>query len=630
MAEQNVIMGFTITDIIQKGLNYSGQAIKFAVGNALEETLKSKTFSDQLVARLFGAKLVLLEHTGDLFKIGVNYSSGNCDELGKAVFGLVGDVIGGIAGEIGGRSLGGWAGGATGGLVGTSFFGVGSVGGAMIGYRAGSVGGAIAGGYVGGKIVEMGFETIWNKTKVLEDGGACYADIGGIKIQFQTQTSQDAAPKPSFGTMPVVGNTVPTVAVDLSNPNKPTVTTRASSSASSDSEETAFVPNSSMKWVSTTSGTTGVITEKIVNESGATVLSAAPGQLISQNPDTGVVSTPWGAGGKEYFDPSTQKRIYVYADNSGFVVGQNGASDTYFDAGSFNQNANGTINITPTGSSTPITLFGTTNTVNINTSVGAATGTGTTDAASSVSNSGNGLISTGSTSVSGTGNVNNDSGNTATKNYFVTDGIRPGNNNLGVTGVIGNAKDPLGVILNGGVNTGTGAVVAGGVTNTQATAQTRVVPVDPLILDLDGGGVTLTSFGTNPVMFDVDNDRTSAGGRTQEQTGWMAAGEGMVVHDLDGNGKIDGINETLSEYYNGQAGAAGSGTGGTKPYANGFAALKSLDSNNDTSISLAATVQSYVSGNTDGNVAQALSTATLGVRHITGGAANDVRYGIAA
>lgn len=48
---------------------------------------------------------------------------------------------------------------------------------------------------------------------------------------------------------------------------------------------------------------------------------------------------------------------------------------------------------------------------------------------------------------------------------------------------------------------------------------------------------------------------------------------------MDRNGKIDNMAETLSEYYGGQAGAGGAD--GTKPFKNGFEALKSLDSNQD-------------------------------------------------
>jgi Ca2+-binding RTX toxin-like protein len=110
--------------------------------------------------------------------------------------------------------------------------------------------------------------------------------------------------------------------------------------------------------------------------------------------------------------------------------------------------------------------------------------------------------------------------------------------------------------------------------------------IDPLILDLNGDGVQLTSYQDTVVLFDVDHD-----GGSKEQTGWVAANtitggtppaintDGIVVQDLNSNGVIDNISETLSEYYNGTVGTGGDV--GSKPFANGFMALKSLDSNSD-------------------------------------------------
>ena len=95
--------------------------------------------------------------------------------------------------------------------------------------------------------------------------------------------------------------------------------------------------------------------------------------------------------------------------------------------------------------------------------------------------------------------------------------------------------------------------------------------VDPLILDLNGDGVKTTDYGSSPVFFDADNDGSL------EQTGWVSAQDGIVVKDLNNNGIIDNISETMSEYFGGVAGT----DGGTKPFKDGFAALKSLDSNGD-------------------------------------------------
>jgi Ca2+-binding RTX toxin-like protein len=100
------------------------------------------------------------------------------------------------------------------------------------------------------------------------------------------------------------------------------------------------------------------------------------------------------------------------------------------------------------------------------------------------------------------------------------------------------------------------------------------LPTDPLILDLNGDGVRLTDYLTAPVFFDVDND-----GGSLEETGWVDASDGIVAIDLNNNGKIDNISETFSEFFGGAAGSAGSA--GEKRFQNGFAALKSLDSNGD-------------------------------------------------
>jgi len=123
------------------------------------------------------------------------------------------------------------------------------------------------------------------------------------------------------------------------------------------------------------------------------------------------------------------------------------------------------------------------------------------------------------------------------------------------------------------------------------------VYVDPLVLDLNGDGVKLTDYGSAPVLFDADHD-----GGSLEQSGWVDANDGIVVQDLSGNGVIDGIHETLSEYFNGAVGTGGNA--GTRPFANGLAALKSLDSNSDNVFSSSDTawnnLRVWVDANHDG------------------------------
>ncbi|NBI13547.1 hypothetical protein GVX81_07980 [[Haemophilus] felis] len=100
------------------------------------------------------------------------------------------------------------------------------------------------------------------------------------------------------------------------------------------------------------------------------------------------------------------------------------------------------------------------------------------------------------------------------------------------------------------------------------------LPVDPLILDLNGDGAKAVSYNDFSVLFDIDND-----GGSLEETGWLSHQDGLLVRDLNNNGKIDNMSEVFSEYYAGRAGR--NGEAGEKPFANGFEALKSLDSNKD-------------------------------------------------
>ena len=87
----------------------------------------------------------------------------------------------------------------------------------------------------------------------------------------------------------------------------------------------------------------------------------------------------------------------------------------------------------------------------------------------------------------------------------------------------------------------------------------------PLIVDLDGDGVETSDIHGN-VYFDHDNNGFA------EKTSWVGKDDGLLVRDLNGNGQIDdgtelfGNNSVLS---NGQKAA------------NGFEALKDLDSNKD-------------------------------------------------
>ena len=82
----------------------------------------------------------------------------------------------------------------------------------------------------------------------------------------------------------------------------------------------------------------------------------------------------------------------------------------------------------------------------------------------------------------------------------------------------------------------------------------------PLVLDLDGDGIELTSVNGATAFFDVNVDGFA------EATGWVAADDGLLAYDINGNGIID----DGTELYGDQTG-----------HAHGFQALAQLDSNGD-------------------------------------------------
>ncbi len=111
--------------------------------------------------------------------------------------------------------------------------------------------------------------------------------------------------------------------------------------------------------------------------------------------------------------------------------------------------------------------------------------------------------------------------------------------------------------------------------------------MEPLILDLNGNGAHTTKLGwvegQSSTYFDMDNDGFA------ERTAWVAAGDGMLVIDKNGNGKIDNQNELF---------------GNNATYADGFANLKQYDSNNDNKITSAdaqfSQLRVWVDANGDG------------------------------
>ncbi|NTU73601.1 LysM peptidoglycan-binding domain-containing protein, partial [Candidatus Roizmanbacteria bacterium] len=306
---------------------------------------------------------------------------------------------------------------------------------------------------------------------------------------------------------------------------------------------------------------------------------ASPGDGISYNSGTqSYTITHIENGAKEYYDPIQEEYVYRYADGSGYL--RTNGKETYFGSDQIYLNADGSV-IVPQHYIyvTNNNLFILTTDPNFTAQQG-----GSADPTTSANADNSTLLSEATHTIKGVGNVNTVRGNEGYANSILSDSYRPGANEVLATGTLANGDFSYANISN--IANGTGAY-----TNMLSSGAAAWIPVDPLVLDLNGDGVKLTSFGSSPVLFDVDHDGK------KELTGWTSAQDGIVVVDLNGNGKIDGIHETLSEYFNGAAGT--NGDTGTKPYANGFAALKSLDSNNDGKFTAADTAWANVKVWTD-------------------------------
>lgn len=92
-------------------------------------------------------------------------------------------------------------------------------------------------------------------------------------------------------------------------------------------------------------------------------------------------------------------------------------------------------------------------------------------------------------------------------------------------------------------------------------------PRDPLILDLDGGGITTSGINTDsPILFDQDGDGIKTA------SGWISSGEAIVVRDIDGNGTIDSGRELF-----GDSTLLTRGPKAGQTAVNGFEALSDLD-----------------------------------------------------
>jgi hypothetical protein len=97
------------------------------------------------------------------------------------------------------------------------------------------------------------------------------------------------------------------------------------------------------------------------------------------------------------------------------------------------------------------------------------------------------------------------------------------------------------------------------------SAQFGALYVTPIVLDLNGDGIQTTSM-QDGVSFDINND-----GKV-DQTAWVARGDGLLVRDINKDGQINNGSELF-----GSATSLGNG----KTAADGYAAMKALDTNND-------------------------------------------------
>lgn len=91
----------------------------------------------------------------------------------------------------------------------------------------------------------------------------------------------------------------------------------------------------------------------------------------------------------------------------------------------------------------------------------------------------------------------------------------------------------------------------------------------PLVLDLNGDGVTSASIFDQDAHFDLDGDGF------REKVGWIEGGDGLLALDKNENGSIDDGNELFGNYTRDKNGTY---------FDNGFDALKAYDGNHDGKI----------------------------------------------
>ncbi|RLM17922.1 hypothetical protein BIY29_18815 [Brenneria alni] len=96
----------------------------------------------------------------------------------------------------------------------------------------------------------------------------------------------------------------------------------------------------------------------------------------------------------------------------------------------------------------------------------------------------------------------------------------------------------------------------------------RTLFTSPLVIDLDGDGVETLIRGDKKY-FDLNNDGLS------EETGWVSPDDGLLVHDVNGDGRISNGGELFGNHTQ---------LGNGKTADNGFQALAEYDDNGDKTI----------------------------------------------
>jgi hypothetical protein len=140
----------------------------------------------------------------------------------------------------------------------------------------------------------------------------------------------------------------------------------------------------------------------------------------------------------------------------------------------------------------------------------------------------------------------------------------------------------------------------GALSTTQAAA---LLQGTPLILDLDGDGVKTLSY-TAGVKFDLFADGRDV------TTGWVSSGDGLLVLDRNHDGAINDGSELFGSSTNLASGGKA---------ADGYVALRELDSNQDGSIGIDdaafADLRVWIDGDSDGisDAGETKSLAELGI-----------------